>query len=333
MRISITGFLFLFVAAAAGSHAYAIDSFTSLGSVPLPGVVGRIDHLGVDVSSGRLFVSALGNNSLEIIDLRTSSIIHSITGLQEPQGVCYAAESNKLYVTNAGSGLLDVYDAASFRLLRQVDLGGDADNIHPDPLSHRIVISTGNGLSVVDTAADVSVASLSLPGHPEGFALEPHGSRVFVNVPLPSRSVFVVDRVTSAQLGRWPLGGPLADMFSNFPICLDDAHQRLFVGTRIPAGLKVLDSSSGRVVADLGIDGDADDVFYDAKRQRVYVSCGEGFLDVFLQEDADRYTRISRIPTAPGARTSLWVPEMDRLFVAVPRRDGQQAEIRVFKAE
>jgi DNA-binding beta-propeller fold protein YncE len=314
------------------SHAETSTCFSPVASVPLPNVEGRIDHLGIDVPNGRLFVSALGNNSLEIVDLRTSSVVHSIARLQEPQGVCYTAESNKLYVTNAGSGLLNVYDGTSFRLLRQVDLGGDADNIHPDLLSHRILISAGNGISVVDTA-DMSVSSISLPGHPEGFALEPNGPRVFVNVPLPSRSVFVVDRAQNRQTGRWSVGGPFADMFSNFPISLDDAHQRLFVGTRVPAGLKVLDTSSGRVVADLRIDKDADDVFYDAKRQRVYVSCGEGFLDVFQQEDADHYAQIARIPTAPGARTSLWVPEMDRFFVAVPHRDSQQAEIRVFDAE
>ena len=177
----------------------------------------------------------------------------------------YAATLNKLYVTNAGSGECDVYDGSSFRLLRQIDLGGDADNIHPDLLSSLLFVSAGNAVSVVDTARDARLAVISLPGHPEGFALEEHGSRVFINVPLPSKSVFVVDRAKGAQVSRWSVGGPLANIFSNFPISLDEAHQRL--------------------------------------------------------------------PTAAGARTSLWVPELDRLYVAVPHRGNQQAEIRIFAAE
>lgn len=333
MRIQILLLISLLFIAATGSHAQTSSYFSQQNTVPLPNVEGRIDHLGIDVSNSRLFVSALGNNSLEVIDLHSSSVIFRIKGLQEPQGVYYAAASNKLYVSNAGSGQCDVYDGTSFRLLRQINLGGDADNIHPDAASHLLLVSAGNGISLVDTASDVKVADITLPGHPEGFALEEHGSRVFVNVPLPSRRVFVVDRIKKAQVGRWSVGGPLANMFSNFPVSLDDAHQRLFVGTRVPAALKVLDSSSGRLRANLRIDKDADDVFYDAKRQRVYVSCGEGFLDVFQQVDPDHYTEIARIPTAAGARTSLWVPEMNRLFVAVPHRSSQQAEIRVFEAE
>ncbi len=302
-------------------------------AIPLPGVEGRIDHLAIDLPRKRLFVSALGSNSLEVVDLVSSAVIRRIGGLEEPQGAYYAADSDKLYVTNAGSGLCDVFDGASLRLLSRIDLGGDADNIHGDPDSHRVLIAAGNGISVVDTTSGRRVAEIGLPGHPEGFALDPQGSALFANVPAPARGVFVLDLVRDAVIKRWSIGGPLANAFSNFPMGLDDAHRRLFVATRTPAALKVLDADTGKVVAGLKVDGDADDVFYDARRRCLYVSCGNGFLDVIQQTDPDHYRVTARTPTAAGARTSLWVPEMDRLFVAVPRRGSQQAEIRVFAPE
>jgi DNA-binding beta-propeller fold protein YncE len=333
LRIHFVASVFLLFVAIVGAHAQTSGNFAQQKTVPLPNVEGRIDHMAIDLLNNRLFVSALGNNSIEVIDLHSSSVVHSIKGLQEPQGVYYAAALNKLYVSNAGNGECDVYDGTSFRLLRQIDLGGDADNIHPDPLSPRILVSAGNGISVVDTAHDMKAAAISLPGHPEGFVLEQNGPRVFVNVPLPSRSVFVVDWAKGTVVASWSVGGPLANVFSNFPMALDDARHRLFVGTRLPAALKIVDTPSGKLIASLAIDRDPDDIFYDTRRQRVYVSCGEGFLDVFQQVDPDHYKQIARIPTAAGARTSLWVPEMDRLFVAVPHRDSQQAEIRVLVAE
>ncbi len=305
--------------------------FSLARSIPLPGVEGRIDHMAIDLPGNRLFVAALGNNSLETIDLSSDSVVHRIHGLSEPQGVAYIEDSHKLYVANAGTGECDVYDGRTYALLRQIDVGGDADNLHPDAASHRLLVSAGNSLTFIDTTADARAGRLELPGHPEGFALEQNGPRVFVNVPQPGGRVFVVDRDRGILAAEWQVGGLFKNLFSNFPISLDEDNQRLFVGTRVPARLKVLNAVSGKVVADIGIDGDSDDIFYDAKRRKAYVSCGAGYLDVVVQLTPDRYAAPVRIPTARGARTSLWVPERDRLFVAVPHDGNQRAEVRIYE--
>jgi DNA-binding beta-propeller fold protein YncE len=325
----ILAFVSTLVLVAPPSHGQATAALVRLEAIQLPGVEGRIDHLAIDVARRRLFVAALGNDSVEVVDLASSRVIRSIRGLAEPQGAYYDADSDRLYVTNAGSGRCDVFGGASFGLIAQIELGNDADNIHGDPRSHQVLIAAGDGISVVDTTTDRRVAEMGLPGHPEGFALDPRGSLLFANVPAPARSVFVLDRVRDAVIKRWPLGGPFANALSNFPMSLDDEHRRLFVATRTPAALKVLDADNGRAVAAVGIDRDADDIFYDSRRRSLYVSCGGGFVDVVEQADPDHYRVAARVPTADGARTSLWVPEMDRLFVAVPRHGDSEAEILV----
>ena len=333
MKLSLVAGGVALLLATAGSDADSRKYFSQVATIPLATVGGRIDHFAIDLKGARLFVCALGNNSVEVLSLDSNAVIHSLRGLSEPQGVSYVPEVNRIYVTNAGSGECDVFEGTSYSLLRRIDLGGDADNIHYDASAHRMLVSAGNGIGIIDISSDSLVGKVELPGHPEGFVFEEKSSRVFVNVPLPSRSAFVVDRARIAVTDRWPIGGPLSDAFSNFPISLDETRGRLFVGTRVPALLKVIDVSSGKIVADLGIDGDADDISYDSKRQRMYVSCGTGFLDVFQQLDPDHYKEAARVPTAAGGRTSLWVPEMNRLFIAIPRRGSQVAEIRVYEAE
>ena len=261
------------------------------------------------------------------------SVLRSLKGFSEPQGVLYVPELNKLYITNAGNGECDVLDGSTYSLLKRIDLGADADNLHYEPATGRMYISAGNNLVILDVADDRQVGAIAFPGHPEGLVLEHDGSRVFVNVPVPSGSVFVVDRAQAAIKSRWPVGNVFSSAISNFPIALDEKHGLLFVGTRAPALLKAIDISSGKTVADAGTDGDADDISYDPERARVYVSCGAGFVDVFQQEDSGRLTEVGRIATAAGGRTSLWVPERGRLFVAVPHRGSHAAEIRVYAAE
>lgn len=315
------------------SRGWAEDQkgvLTPVGSIALPGVEGRIDHFAVDLAGKRLFVCALGANSVEVIGLDSGSVIHRIRDLSEPQGVSYVPEVNKIYVSNAGSGECDIYDGTSYQLLKRLDLGGDADNMHYDPAARRLYVSAGSEIKAIDTATDAVTASFSLPGHPEGFVLEREGARIFANVPLPSRSIFVIDRALGKVSSPWRIGTLFADAFSNFPMSLDEPGRRLFVGSRVPPSLKVIDTDSGKPVAHLGTDGDPDDIFFDSSRRRIYVSCGAGFIDVFQELDPDHYREISRVATAAGGRTSLWVPEIDRLFVAVPRGAGQDARVLEF---
>jgi DNA-binding beta-propeller fold protein YncE len=298
-------------------------------TIPLSGVEGRIDHFGFDSVGQRLFVCALGNNSVEVIDVRKGERIHSITGLGAPQGVGYAPEVNRLFVANDKGGICKIYDGKSFQTVGELNFQDDADNVRYDEARKKFYVGFGSGgIAVVNAADGKQVGSIKVGAHPEAFQLEKNGSRIFVNVP-NSRHVAVVDHDKGEVVARWKTD--LA--FANFPIALDEANHRLFVGCRLPSRLIVLNTDTGDVVAKLDISGDADDVFYDGKRNRIYVICGAGKIDVIEQTDPNSYKTSSKIDTAQGARTGLFVPERETLFVAVPHRASQRAEIRVYETE
>jgi YVTN family beta-propeller protein len=299
-------------------------------SIQLPNVEGRIDHMALDVKGGRLFVAALGNNTLEVIDLKAGKVTDEIKGLKEPQGVAYVPEDNKLLVTNGEGDSLDIYNAQSLKLLNQVVLGDDPDNVRYDAATGYAYVGYGTGnesaLGVVDVEKGTKVADVKLSGHPESFQLEDDGQRIFVNVPT-ALHIAVVDRGNGSVEETWSL----SNATENFPVALDEANPRLFVGTRSPAKLLVLDTETGMLVTSLDSSGDADDIFYDMQNKRIYVSGGEGAISVFEQTYPDNYSLIDKVDTAEGARTSLFVPDSDTLYVAVPHRGSQQAEVRGFQ--
>jgi YVTN family beta-propeller protein len=297
-------------------------------TIPLSGVEGRIDHLAFDLKGQRLFVAALGNNTVEVIDLRSGKRVRTITGLREPQGVGFIPESNQLFVANAKGGACDIFDAASFKRVKSVKFSDDADNVRYDAAAGHVYVGYGDGaLGAIDAASGERRGDIKLDGHPESFQLEKSGPRIFVNIPT-AQKITVVDRAKAAVVASWKV-----EARDNFPMALDEEHHRLFVAARKPANLLVFDTESGRVAATLDAPGDADDVFYDAAKRRIYISGGEGAIGVFQQKDADHYEAIGKIATAAGARTSLFVPELRRLYIAVPHRGSQGAEIRVYEAE
>ena len=295
-------------------------------TVSLPGVEGRIDHLAVDLPGRRLFLCALGNNTLEVIDLAKGTRVHSISGLGAPQGVAYVAAANRLWVANDRNGICNFYDGKSFALGGSVNFEDDADNVRYDSLAQRIYVGFGDGgLGILDARSGEKIGAIKLSGHPEAFVLEKKGTRIFVNVPT-ARHVAVIDRDKREVAARWKTDGALA----NFPIAVDELNHRLFVGCRRPAEIVVLNTDSGTVVTKVRIGGDVDDVFYDAARHCLYAICGAGSVDVIDQVDRDTYKTSVRIPTASGARTGLFVPELNSLFVAVPHHGKQGAELRAY---
>ena len=297
-------------------------------TIPLANVEGRIDHMGVDVQTQRLFVAALGNNTVEVLDLHAGKRLTSITGLREPQGVFFVPKENKLFVANGDDGTCRVFDGSSYKLLQTVHFPSDADNVRYDAAPNQIYVGYGEGaLGVLDVASGKKLADIALRAHPESFRLEQSGPRIFVNLPNANHTIAVVDRTKRSVTGTWQL-----EAQANFPMALDEADHRLLVVTRRPPLLVVLNAESGKQVASYPTVGDADDAFYDAAHKRVYVSGGEGFIDVFDQDGPDDYKPSSRIPTASGARTSLFVPELNRLYLAVPHRANQKAEIRIYEA-
>ena len=298
-------------------------------TIPLTNVEGRIDHMAMDLKGQRLFVAALGNNTVEVLNLRAGNRIRSITGLHEPQGVGFIAEFNRIFVANGKSGACDVFDGSSFQLIKSVTFSDDADNVRYDAKARRVYVGYGSGgLGIIDAATGDQLGEIKLEGHPESFQLEKSGPRIFVNIPT-SQKIIVVDREKRAATTTWPTSGATA----NFPMALDEIHHRLFVGFRKPAKIIVFDTEAGKVVANLDSAGDADDIFYDSSRRRVYISGGEGFLSIFRQDDPDHYKPMTKVPTATGARTSLFVPELNRLYLAVPHRGTQRAEVRVYEAQ
>ncbi len=297
-----------------------------IATIAMPNVGGRIDHLGFDAARQRLFVAALGNNTVEVIDAAKNVPLRSLSGFHEPQGVAIVSDMNMVAVANGDSGTLQLVDAATLQTHAPINIGGDADNVRYDAEAKRLYVAYEGGIAVVDPSLGTVVQRISIKGHPESFQLESQGTRLFANLPGASRIV-VADRKSGAAVARWPTGVCQA----NYPMVLDEPSHRLFIGCRRPASLALFDTATGKLLTAIPNVGDTDDLFYDAPRRRVYALGGEGFIDI-NQRDGDGLHRIGRVSTRGGARTGTWVAQQDRLYVAVPARRGQRAEIRVFSA-
>jgi DNA-binding beta-propeller fold protein YncE len=299
-----------------------------LRTIDLPHVEGRIDHLAFDAAAQRLYVAALGNNTVEVLDVGAGLHLKSLTGFQEPQGIALVSDGTSVAVANGEGDGLQLIGAADFRAGATVRLGDDADNVRYDLAAKRVYVGFGDGaLAAIDAGTARVLGEAKLSGHPESFQLERAGARVFVNVP-SAQHVVVVDRVSMKVTATWPLTTATA----NYPMALDEANHRLFIGCRRPAKVLVLDTTTGEQTTSFDIVGDTDDLFYDGARKRLYVSGGEGFVDVIQDEGANMFTRVVHMATAAGARTSLFVADQGRLYLAVPHRGHQKAEIRVFEA-
>jgi len=292
-------------------------------TIALGDVRGRIDHMAADLNRHRLFVAELGNDTVGIIDLEQHKTLKVIPGLKEPQGVGYLQATDTLYVANGGDGSLQLYQGPDYAPNGRIDLGSDADNVRVDQAHQQIIVGYGSGaLAIIDAVTRSKVAEIPLRAHPESFQLDAAG-RAYVNVP-NARSIAVADLPSRKLIATWSIGGTLA----NFPMALDGQSKRVLVIFRNPAKLGVFDMRDGSVVASAEVCGDADDLFIDAKRERIYVSCGAGAVDVV---NAQSYRRIARIPTVAGARTSLFVPEFDRLYLAARATSGNPAAIWIFR--
>lgn len=296
-----------------------------VATIPLPNVHGRIDHFAADVRGHRLFVAALGNDTVEVLDIEHNRHEKSLPGHGGPQGLAYLPTPNRVYVANGSADRVDILDGGSLATLKRIDRLADADNVRYDPTAGAVLVGYGGGaLRILKADTGESLGDVPLSGHPESFELEQNGGRIFVNVPT-ARQIAVVDRARGQVIATWGV-----DARANFPMALDEAGRRLFVGARSPAVMLVYDIDSGKAVAKLPIGGDTDDIFVDQARKRVYVVCGEGRVDVFRQETPDRYRHQGSVKTAPRARTGLFVPEHRKLYVAAPAVDSSAARVLVY---
>ena len=320
-RALLLALLGIEIARAANTAPLELES-----KIPLGDVRGRIDHLAIDLKRQRLYVAELGNDSVGVVDLKQRKLLRTLTGLKAPQGMGYVPSTDTLYVANAGDGSVRLFQGEELAPIGQIALGDDADNIRVDDAAHRVFVGYGDGaLAVIDTSNRRKIADIALKAHPESFQLERSDQHIFVNVP-NAHEIAAVDRVTNKQVAGWPTD----DLRANFALTLNEPQQRILSVFRHPARVGVFRTQDGQLLATVNTCGDADDVFLDEKRNRLYVSCGEGFVDV-LASQGEGYVSIGRIPTAAGARTALFVLEMDRLMLAVRATAVSPASVWVLR--
>lgn len=295
--------------------------------IPLPGVKGRIDHMDVNEKEGIVYVSALGNNSLEVVSLLQGKVIHTIGGLSEPQGVAYLPKQHEIFVANGGNGDCYFYDAGTFKKTGAVHLPSDADDVRYDSIQGKIYVGYGEGgMAIIDGVTKRLTGDIKLPAHPESFQLDIPSGRIWVNIP-EAGMIAVLDLNKEKTITEWRIHDPSA----YFPMAYDNHDHRLFVACRRPSRLLILDSESGKNVAELPCTSDADDMYYDESTQRILISGGSGYMDIFQQARIDTYKQIAHLRSRVGARTSLWIPQAKEWLMAAPARSGNTAALLVYK--
>lgn len=310
--------------------AREISSLQLQQEIPVPNVMGRLDHMSSDSKRRLLFVSALGNSSAEVIDTFGGRVVHEITeGLSQPQGILYVPDFNKIVIANAANGKVNIYDGTTYELRKSLDFSPDPDNLRWDAANKLVVLGYGEddgGIAFVDPQKEEQVGKvLKTGGHPESFQVEQSGNHIFVNCPDAGNIVESIDR-KSGEVTKWPLKG----LRGNFPMQLDEKDHRLFTVTRKPPMLVVLDTQTGKEVARLRTSGDSDDLFFDASRNRIYVVGGQASISVVDMHDPDHYSQLERVPTTIGARTAYFFATRDQLYVGIPAKEGQPSQIWAF---
>jgi DNA-binding beta-propeller fold protein YncE len=302
-------------------------SLELLQTIQLKGVAGRLDHLAIDREHGRLFMANLSNNSLDVVDLKAGKLVKQIPDQKKIQGIAYAPDLDRIYAGNGVDGVCNVFDGRDFKLLKSIPLLG-ADNVRYLASRHLIYVGHAEkSLSAIDARTYEVIADIKLPGRPEGFQLETKRPRLYINTVEPTRLV-VIDTDKNEVLQEHPL--KLADRA--YPMAVDEANHRLFLGCRNKPSVVVVNSETGTEVTSIAIPEDIDDLFYDAKNKRLYASCGAGSLAVLRQRDADHYETLEIIPTAKLARTCFFDLAGERLYLVVPRQEGEEGPtIRVYQ--
>jgi hypothetical protein len=294
--------------------------------IELPHVKGRIDHLDIDLKDRVVYIAALGNNTLEVVDLRMGKTSHSITGLDEPQGVAYVPQYREIFVANGGNGVCYFYNAATFDKVASIHLESDADDVRYDSVEQKLYVGYGSGgIAVIDARTHRQVGDIKLPVHPESFQLDKRLQKLFVNLP-DAHMIGVVDLRNLELVGKYEDSIARA----NFPMAADWYDHRLFIGCRNPSKLIIYDTRTGRELNDVGMTGDADDLYYDEKTGCVFVSGGAGAISIYKKQPGGGYSQTSRIPTRSGARTSLLVPELRIFLVAARATEGKPAQLLVY---
>lgn len=295
-------------------------------SIALPRVRGGFDLMAVDIKGQRLFVSAEDNHTVEVADLRQRKSIASIPNLNEPKWVVYRPDENILYVATGKDGRVTGLDATTYEVKYTFQFKEKCNNLRYDAATHELWVGVGDtfgSLGIIDLKTHKIIGQIKLADYPKQFEID--GDRVYVNI--PSKNIIqVVDRISRKVISDWQV----KEAKENVPMGLDHQHRRLFVACE-PGKFIVYSTSTGQSIASLDINKAADGIYYDAKRLRIYISTGEGFIDVVSQTTPDRYEMIERLPTVKGAGTSLYVPDLNLFFLAAPQEGNRQAALRLYR--
>jgi DNA-binding beta-propeller fold protein YncE len=288
-----------------GQPVFGTDYLKLEKVIPMPGVKGRIDHLDINIKDKTAYIAAFGNNTVEVVDIQNGKVIHSIKGLDEPQGVGYIPQTNEIFVANGGNGDCYFYSAATFEKTGTIHLSSDADDVRYDPVSQSIYVGYGEGgIAVINALTHQQTGDVKLPAHPEGFQLDKAANILLVNLP-DKNMIGVIDLVQLKLIDKWTSNSPAA----NFPMAVDTINHYAFIGYRHPAKL--------------------DDLFFDDEAKRVYISGGGGFVNIFQQDGGNLFTQIANIPTRYGARTSLLIPQLKLFVVAERAESGNPAQLMI----
>ncbi len=309
-----------------------------VATIPLPGLHdGDFDHFAPDVDGHRLFLTGEENEKVLVVDTNTNQLVHTIEDVKAPHAILFRKDLKKLFIVAGDASAVQEYDSDSYKLLGEIKVSIDADSIAYDPATHYLYVVNGGReahtpyslISVIDTDNSKKLRDIKIDtNHVEAIVLEKSGPRMFINLTGKS-AVGVLDRNKSEMSATWPL--PTGDEL-NVAMAFDQPDHRLFVITRNPGKLIVLNSDSGKVTTSLPAVGMVDDMSYDAQHKRLYLA-GDGALDVFEQKDSDHYALLSKVPGAFRAKTGILVPELNRYYLAVPHHENKDAEVRVYEIQ
>jgi DNA-binding beta-propeller fold protein YncE len=307
-----------------------------IATIPLPALHdGDFDHFAVDLKGQRLFLDAEENGNVEVLDAKSNKLIHTIYNLKAPHSIVYRPDLNKLFIVDGDASEIKVYNATTYQRTGQIPLRIDCDSMAYDPKTHEMYVADGGRaahtpysfISVVNTGASKKIGDIKIDSNRiEAMALENSGHLLYANI-TAENAVGVIDRAKHALVATWPL--PPADK-QNVPMAFDETHHRLFVVTRLPGKLIVLNSNDGKTIAEMPAVGFADDAAFDPTNDRIYVA-GSGFVDVFQENDPNRVVLLARVPGSYRAKTAMIVPQWRRYYLAVPRHGNHAAEVRVFE--
>ena len=338
MKRVLLATIMLSLATDAGLKAQAKLPLKLIGTISLPGLKdGDFDHFTADLDGHRLFLTAEENGKVLVFNTDSNTLVHTIEDLKAPHAILYRKDLRKLFIVDGDASAVKVYDSESYKMTGEIKVAIDADSIAYDAATKLLYVVTGGReahtpyslIAVIDTDKSQKVRDIRIgSNHIEAIILESSGPRMFLNI-TGQNAVGVLDRNKSALQTTWPL--PAGDKL-NVAMAFDETNHRLFVVTRTPGKLIVLNSGNGKVIADLPAVGLVDDAAYDAKQKRVYVA-GDQFVDVFEQKDADHYALLGRIPGSFRAKTAILVPELNRYYLAVPHHENKDAEVRVYEIQ